>query len=62
MVAECLPVAFTPDEVLKAILKLSPSSRTSEGMLAEQCEEKGPRRWLRSPRGQSHVIDLPSGC
>lgn len=35
-----LPVTFTPNELLKGILKLSPSLGTSEGILTEHCEGK----------------------
>lgn len=52
---ESLPVALTPNTLLKAIPKLRPSLGTSEGMLAEQCEEKGPR-------GMAEVTTWPVTC
>lgn len=57
----CLPGAVTLEVLPKGTVKLSLSlGEVSEGMLVGQCEGKGPRRWLRSPRGQSHAIDLGS--
>lgn len=55
MSPESLPVALTPNTLLKAIPKLRPSLGTSEGMLAEQCEEKGPR-------GMAEVTTWPVTC
>lgn len=60
---QCLPGAVTLEALPKGTVKLSLSlGEVSEGMLVGQCEGKGPRRWLRSPRGQSHAIDLSAGA